>query len=868
MNYPESSRHQQEARFQSLLTDGRDMVLVFLSAQLNELFNNTDEALLDFAEHAESNEMQNRFFEAMGAVRGHRADMEHVFREQVQGGFETFGESSPRPVEEDQEPEEMSLIEQDDMDEAVAVENLIMKGHDTYFAQLYALGQRFAVLNNGRKISEEQIPGGPTYLVNGFQAAIRLLSVDVKAKIVLYALFDKFVMRQLKGLYDEINSNLKNAGILPNLKPVFSRSAAGEPNAQLGSESQAEVPADGGEAGAAMAQDAGAPTHAYQGGAEAQNSWGSAPNAAAAHQSGYAGGEAQGDWGAAANTEGTFQPSLGEELFDTILHLMASVQRSRPHGSHSGSGQRPVMVPQAGYNTSAPRAAGHGHGHGHDGMMPHGGGAGGGGTGGGRGQLISAIEHVRPAGVGQGQGVLSDLESLPTVAVDPNFVDSLKAVIKSERQQIYAQVDDEQLEAIDADTIELIGMLFEYMLNDPLLPNVAKALLSHLHTPYLKLSLTDRNLLVDSEHPARLLLDLLVEAGGQWVYETDIKRGIFPQMQITVDRVLKESGQNEGLFPELLDYFKAATDEYRRKSDSIEQRAQESLKGREKLHVAKKRAIDEIQNRIRRANLPVHAERFLTQAWTDRLVFILLRRKGDDVGEEWSQSLQTVDDLVWLFGPDAARTDPREIEDVGANIREEIENALDTLGGYHQRYLNELLELLSNPSAIAEWHKQADQASPSEASSEDVLEESQRDVAARASERSAKMPDTAWKKNASAGQPELRDESLASDADSMSQAEQEMLEKMHKIKFGTWFEFEETEGAVRRLKLSWLSPLTSTCMFVDRNGAQAETKTLEDTARLMVSGKIKIVSQPRRPFMERAMLAVKNALQRSLESTD
>ncbi len=62
MNLSDSSTHNRDSRFQALLDEGRDMVLVYLSAQLNDLFASTDEALLEFAEHAESNATHSRFF--------------------------------------------------------------------------------------------------------------------------------------------------------------------------------------------------------------------------------------------------------------------------------------------------------------------------------------------------------------------------------------------------------------------------------------------------------------------------------------------------------------------------------------------------------------------------------------------------------------------------------------------------------------------------------------------------------------------------------------------------------------------------------------------------------------------------------------
>jgi hypothetical protein len=391
------------------------------------------------------------------------------------------------------------------------------------------------------------------------------------------------------------------------------------------------------------------------------------------------------------------------------------------------------------------------------------------------------------------------------------------------------------------------------MLNDPLLPNLAKALLSHLHTPYLKLSLTDRQLLVDSEHPARLLLDMLVEAGGQWVYENDAKRGIFPHMQTVVDRVLQEFTDNDTLFPELLDYFNASMEEHRRKSNAIEQRAQESVKGRERLQTAKQRAAQEMKARSEQAPLPNAVLRFLTQAWNDRLVFVLLRHADGEESPEWGKALKLADDLVWLFDPKGAAASQQERKQAGAMIRQEIEKALDSLGGYHQSYIEELFDYLDDPASISHWQTQ--QAHRADA-------KSARQTSAAPAPGSL-PPSTAAGDQA----PEAASDENAKPDEAPSSREQDIIKKLQNLKFGAWFEFKRTGAAPQRLKLSWLSPLTATCMFVDRAGIQAEVKTLSEIAKLMLSGQAKLIPRPKHQFVERALLAIKKTLQRSMEAT-
>ncbi len=833
MANPSAIPPETQAKFKGLMEANRDTTLVFLSAQLNELFGSTDEALMDFAENSESAAVQSRFYEAIGFIRKYRSQLEHSFREFIHQGFDEF--ASPSPIQEaslDMDSGNMSLIGVEEMEESVAIQNLITRARNSYFASLHALGQRLAVVNAGRKVPEEELPGGPDHLVNSFKQAMGDLTIDIKAKIVLYALYEKFVMKNLKGLYDEQNDNLKQAGVLPNLRPTISRDDIHQPPHVR----QAGEPArQDGEPSAATERHGNEPESKPVG----------------------AGGYTQLQEG---DTQAPSQSSLGRELFSSILGLLASRRDSglslpsSPMDTGIADGSPTIG---GGSLDAAPGGAAATN---EDGFIP--------GAGGGTfldtldpsfqpsPKLISAIDNIRPAGLGQGRGVLGNLNALPEISVDPQFLDKLKGVLQQERQEILSQVDEEEIQGVDSDTIDLVGMLFEYMLNDPLLPNMAKALLSHLHTPYLKLSLTDRQLLVDSDHPARLLLDMLVEAGGQWVYENDINRGIYPHMQQTVDRILQEFIDNENLFPELISKFRTAMEEQRRKSDAIESRAQESVKGREKLQVAKMRSAKEMQARVQMTPMPKSARRFLTQAWSDRLVFILLRHDEGELSDEWTQALQVADDLVWLFDPASSDAGDIEIRNTAQRVHEAVENALDTLGGYHQHYLKELYSFLDDPDTINVWRADqelSDMVDSALADSDPLLGGG----LAAANEAVG----TGGRQGSDFNQAAVIDNPL-------SDEEKDMLAKLQTLKFGTWFEFDSDRVTPRKLKLSWLSPLTSSCMFVDKSGVQAEVKALEDVARMLVSGKTRIIPKPKHQFVERAMLAIKSTLQRSMEATD
>ena len=216
------------AQHATVIDQCRDMALIFSNARLAELFDSAGPALLDFAERAENNTLQGRFFEAMGLIQRRRSDIDRQFQQEITDGFDNFGKVTQRSrkVAIDSDAfvnTELTLVEPDEMEESLAAENLVIKANASYSYELYALGQRLAMVNDGGKLKDFEIPAGPHHLVRAFRRSLTVLDVEVRIKVILYALFDKFVIQQAKSLYDEINGSLKAAGILPNLRPVHLR---------------------------------------------------------------------------------------------------------------------------------------------------------------------------------------------------------------------------------------------------------------------------------------------------------------------------------------------------------------------------------------------------------------------------------------------------------------------------------------------------------------------------------------------------------------------------------------------------------------------------------------------------------------------
>lgn len=749
----DSRKLKYQTQFQPLLNRCKDMVLVFINALLADLFANAEKALTNFAQKAETNEMQNRFFDAMAAIRTRHGLVEHEFREILSEGFDNFWQNKRKQnMAEDNEDSELELIDHDVMNENTALENIITRTVANHRGQLYALGQRLSVISGGESIKHPQIPAGPRHLALAFSEAINSLDLESRIKIIILALFDKYVMKQLGGLYEDFNNNLKEAGVLPHLRPSVQKSESHLPGAEQGEATQDD------------------PGNRYE----------------------------------------QTQEELGQELFDSILDLMANRRMLSPKRAPAGTGTPRAAAGDSGRPVTAAN-------------------------------LVSALNSIQPekraayvpdVNIG---GVL-----IPNVELDEAFLSRVKQTLTEERHKLYAQLGEGRLDAADEDTIDLVGMLFEYMLNDPVLPAVAKALISHLHTPYLKVAIIDRHLLTDSDHHARQLLDSLVEAGSHWIDERNLKRGIYPDMQNVIDRILKEFTDNLDLFSNLLIMFRKKMDDFRRKSDILEKRAQDSIKGKEKLSIARQRATQEMRARSFSENLPKVAKEFLEQTWVDKLIFILLRHPDGELSDEWKEALNIADDLAWQFEPRESESELRDLENNLPTLKQSIEEGLASLGGFHQEKRKALFELLDKPQTVQV-------------------------VASEVDTPTTPIFETGPEPSTSA-QPQ--DEQPAPE-EQIPEQEMDLMEKLRKIQFGTWFEITSTTGKEpQRVKLSWLSPLTSSCMFVDRAGVQTAIKPLRTLAQEILNGEAKILEENNDPFVERTLHAIRRMLQRSLKATD
>lgn len=727
-------------RFKDLMQGCRQMARSLLAPLYVSMLDNADVALLEFAEKAESNAAQARFFEAMQELKRKRIELEQAFFKAVDLGFRDFingalADAGGVGALGELNLSKLSLVDKGEVEETLPVQNMVAKANANYSEQLYGLTQRLAVVNGGGKLDSMQLPGGPTQLAHAARDAFRELSMDAKTRMVIYAVFERYVMRELANYYDEYNRRLVNAGILKNLRYEIRKMV--DPR-QLGT---------------------------------------AAPTPAKAAQ------------GGATRTTAAAEMTVGDETFAAIRELLA---RRHPHVTAATANVTNAVgdaVPEAVAATS-------------------------------RTSILGAIDSIQTEYGALESSQRFNEEFIENVALDRDLLERLKGVLVDERQRLYGGVDRRKVASADSDVIDLVGMLFEFMLQDDQLPDVVKALLSRLHTPYLKVAIIDKHLFTEKSHPARRLLDALAEAGTRWISEDDLERGVFPCMRRVVDRILGEFKNDMKLFDELLGDFAAHLREVEQKAEVIEKRAVEAADGQARLQFARNRAHEEIDLRLERTHLIPDAQAFMRQVWLEKLTFILLREREGEQSEIWQLALQLADRIVWSLDPKADATERGEVQDALPTLRAFIREGLESLRAYGRRDNDKLFDML------CQWQ-------------DHVLAEPEAEIAA-------------------AEQAQLAQEQAEPvkpvEAAALSSDEERMLESLSTLDFDTWFEFTEPSGVRRhRWKLAWYSKISSNYMFVDAVGVKAAELTRQELARQLCDGHARILQLEEKPFLDRAL---------------
>lgn len=205
-----------------LLSHIRKTTLGHCEQLLAHLFSATDDLFYDLSKRASSNHEQNLYFEAMREIRIKREGIANKFLSIVNGNFsdliDTHGNGGFESWDDPATQSNLSIVEGDDLEIDLARSNMVSRTRDVFREELYELTTRLDHLLLQVEITEDNNPIDPNLLSRAFiDASQSHLDVSIKAKLILYKLFEKHVLKQLGHVYADANQILMDAGILPKV---------------------------------------------------------------------------------------------------------------------------------------------------------------------------------------------------------------------------------------------------------------------------------------------------------------------------------------------------------------------------------------------------------------------------------------------------------------------------------------------------------------------------------------------------------------------------------------------------------------------------------------------------------------------------
>ncbi len=768
----------------------RDLTRGFVYRVFPNFWRQWCKQILEIAEQAKSNKDQVALYETQNLLAAVQQAAEQEFCQHLANGFVKFKNKSLNTLtgEERFSGDILSLVEHSDLEETIAITSITHRADNFFAEQLWAVQQRLALLNDGEKIDERANPVSPVQFCESLRKLLSNLDIDVKTKIIGYKLFDQDVIGMLDGLYDEINDYLIRQNLLPNLRFVPTND---KPAAAKAEDAMQDDPFERKDQSADEQQQVEDEQQHQRRASDKLLSGALNPN------------------------DIQYQNSLlnAIRLLQThVTQALPAIQAATftPQAIAAGQAANSPVINPNGAVAATPAVASTSL----TNLQVY--------T---QNQLVGVLEQMQTKAYNLTQEVLANHESGPV----PIAAQTVAEVGRKMMEQIASENENGAVEAGDMQTIDLVGMLFDYMLSDDHLPDSVKALLSYLHTPFLKIAFIDKGFFEQPEHPARVLLNSLAEAGVRWVSNDGSDQyDIFTKIKTTVFRLLQEFKNDVRIFAELLIEFNAYTHNVARRQELMERRALEKAQGEEKLREAKIQVNNEVRGRTDNKDMPSAILLLLLQPWSDYLSFVLLRY--GDKSDSWKRALQVIDDLLWTLEPKTKQPDKIKQMELQDTLLAALERGFETIG-YEQAKGRKLLDAVISLQRMALLSRKAEPAPAPMRTKLELL------AAEKAGHNTEQV------------HPVLPEEA-------------KIVDSLKMVEFGTWFEFE----GGKRLKVAWYNKKTQHYMLVDQQGRKVSLAAGLQLARDMLAGRARIIAGSTKPFFERALENIYHPLNERADS--
>jgi hypothetical protein len=793
--FPFPGVNEQHARRQNVkpesvrvINDCRDIALKRITDVLSKTFDTIEDELFEMAEKSIDRTAQNLYLDARAQAREKRGAIAIAFKKQFLSFFErkmNGGDESKPASAGGFNSLELTLVEDDALEEKLAVEAIAKRLTNNCDDELRAVSQRLGFLMSEPELKDEANPISPDTIVKALQVACEQMTSGYQAKLTVMRMVEAGMAKEMLGVYRDINTHLVSRHVLPQIRPTYHRPQAS--------------------------------------GSRTTPSSNTAPVAGTANAAN------------ASATAAAAPPQTAQDLFATLQQLIAGGASAQSGANTANAGMG--LFGNASANSSGTHEMGS--------ITSTG--------------LISAltdIQHQLMAGraeTAQFAAMLNLQNFVPgeTPNASLNFLREIK-------QQAVATGSNQ----VDAMTIDIIAMLFDYVFEDKAIPDSVKALLAKLQIPVLKVAIMDKTFFSLKTHPARQLLDVLAEASVCFAGQASKEDPLYQQIETVVSRIHDEFSTDVTLFSEMLAEFEAFM--VARESVSAD-RAEQSARAvheSEKREMARMIAIDETDRRANESQLPTAVSAMLRGPWARVLERVYVRDGGRT--ENFAEFLEAADDLIWSVTPKLDQEQRQRLVRMLPALLKRLQDGMEIAAVEQQERERFFAALVDCHAAAVKAGLRGESVTPLIRSSVSTAEtaplfeklideEKARETELKNSNRSGiariQFTDTgveieeivAASINASSKADiaeNAMDDSITSDANSF-----DLVQPMPALKRGAWLEFIQAGGSKIRAKLTWVSPLKGVYLFTNPGASEALSITPDVLEAQFKRGQARLIEE-------------------------
>lgn len=341
--------------------------------------------------------------------------------------------------------------------------------------------------------------------------------------------------------------------------------------------------------------------------------------------------------------------------------------------------------------------------------------------------------------------------------------------------------------------IDFVSQIFQGLFEDNSVSDAIKALISRLQIPIIKLALLDFNFFQHPDHPARRVLNELVQIG---IGLEDRDDPLFFRLQSIVDTILADFDTDTQPFEDALRKLAELTARDSSEAEENEVRTRQEAVREARRSAAKRHVISTVNHFIHKKQVPDEGIQFILKCWAPYMGMLYLREGKDS--KHWGGAVGALRHIIEAVQPERTRAE------------------VEALIGKDETFFDEISDTLSESSILQEGQ-------------EGILSRF-RDwfhgwfgnlLNAETEEREAAVVEGA---EVPEDLPVPNIENLLPKVDPNAGAPEDLLKDLldripAEVKPGSWFEIYRGEDhAKRRLKLSTILKDTGKLLFADRKG--------------------------------------------------